>query len=88
MARTLHTQFYISWLRAAVQPWSETTPAAIRRSGSCPPADRPLFPDGAGVGSGLFINACLAVCRQCRCDQQVAVANLGQSLHLSRFSAR
>jgi hypothetical protein len=85
MARTLHTNFYISRLLAAVRRWSATSPAAIRRSGSRPPADRSLVPNGAGVGSGLFINACCAVCRHCRCDEQVAAANLGQSLRLSAF---
>ena len=83
MARILHTKFYISRLLAAVQSRCETPLAAIPRSGSCRPADRPLFPDGAGVRSGLFINACCAVCRHCRCDAQVAVANLEQALRLT-----
>jgi hypothetical protein len=83
MARTLRTQFYISRLLAAVQTRSETALAGIPRSGSCPPADRSLFPNGAGVPGGLFINACSAVCRGCGRDERAAAVSLKQGLRLT-----
>ncbi len=83
MARTSRTQFYISRLPAAVQARSETTLAGIPRSGSCPPADRSPFPNGAGARSGLFADVCFAVCRHCGRAKQPAVANLQRGLRLT-----
>jgi hypothetical protein len=83
MARTLHTQLYISRLLAAVQTSDETTPAGMRRFGNGPPGDRSLLPSGAGLRSALFIEVSFGVRCQWGHANQGTAANLEPDLRLT-----